>query len=81
MRPSAATRNSVGRSQSAIAAHIAPTTVSAVTVSEKMSPSFTQMFGLIAAIPAAISPTASPPIRRPRRPIRNTSNVPNTTIV
>ncbi len=78
--PSTAARNSLGSSQSAIAAHRAAITVRPVTVSDITRPAFTQMFGLSAAMPAAINPTVSPPMRRPKSPIRNTSSVPSTAI-
>src|SRR4029077_6670811 len=55
--PSPAARRFVGRSHSANAHNIAPTTASAVTVSDITSPSLIHTFGEIAAIAAATSPT------------------------
>ena len=59
----------------------------AVSVSDITRPSFTQMFGDNAAMPAATSPTVSAstrgtarPTRRPSRPTRSTSSVPNSAI-
>ena len=47
----------------------APTTIRPVIVSDMTSPSFTQMFGEIAAIPAATRPTpVASPTRRPEQP-------------
>ena len=65
--PSAATGAGVGRSSAANANSNAPTTARLVTVSDITSPSFTQMFGLTAAMPAATRPTVSPPTRRPEQ--------------
>jgi hypothetical protein len=78
--PSAATRVGVGSFRDDTASNIAPTTTNAVIVSDITSPSFTQMFGEIAAMPAATRPTPSPPMRRPSNPMSSRSTVPSTTI-
>ena len=80
--PSAAARakRRAGRTQ-ANASSMRRRPSSAVSVSDITSPSLTQMLGEIAAIPAATRPTASPPTRRPSRPMRPTRTVPSTTIV